>query len=135
MAFPSASSGSLAIDLTRLFDSRDPYTIFGIEYTATEAVIKRAFYRLAKIHHPDKSYDQHSTEKFQAIGKLYAILSDPEKRKIYDTSHCFDDEIESINFAEFETRLKPEDILSFKKSYQGSPTEAADLQVIVAFLL
>lgn len=59
----------------------DYYKILDIERTASADDIKRAFRRLASIHHPDKGGD---TEKFQQIQEAYAILSDPQKRAEYD---------------------------------------------------
>ena len=49
----------LADDLLRLFGSRDPYVIFSVDAKVADlnTRIKRAFYRLAKIHHPDKSVE------------------------------------------------------------------------------
>jgi len=60
----------------------DYYKELGIEKTATPEDIKKAYRKLVMVHHPDKGGNQ---EKFKKISESYEILSDPEKRKNYDT--------------------------------------------------
>jgi curved DNA-binding protein len=67
---------------------KDYYETLGVAKTATEAEIKKAFRKLARVHHPDvvKERDKKSAEaKFKEINEAYEVLSDPEKRKRYDT--------------------------------------------------
>jgi DnaJ-class molecular chaperone len=53
----------------------------GIKEDATEQDIKKAYYALAKKHHPDTaSESKESGEKFKDISNAYDVLSDPEKR-------------------------------------------------------
>ena len=61
------------------------YDILDISPTATKNDIKRAYHKLAVLHHPDKSKELNSTEKFQEIQAAYEILSDDVKRKEYDS--------------------------------------------------
>ncbi|HEX6124916.1 MAG TPA: molecular chaperone DnaJ [Pyrinomonadaceae bacterium] len=64
---------------------RDYYEILGVNRTATEAEIKRAYRTLAVKHHPDKNPgDAHAEEKFKECAEAYAVLSDPQKRGQYD---------------------------------------------------
>lgn len=58
-----------------------PYEILGIPKDAQESDIKKAYYKLAKIHHPDKKGDP---EKFKQAQEAYEILSDPQKRENFD---------------------------------------------------
>jgi len=65
----------------------NPYEVLGIEKSATEEDIKRAFRKLADQYHPDKCDPdkvEESTEKFIEISTAYDILMDPSKRSYYD---------------------------------------------------
>jgi curved DNA-binding protein len=57
------------------------YEILGVESTATEEDIKKAYRKMAMKHHPDRGGDQ---TEFQKIQEAYAILSDAQKRQQYD---------------------------------------------------
>ncbi|KAI0178518.1 DnaJ-domain-containing protein [Hypoxylon sp. FL1284] len=61
------------------------YDALGAKPTATELEIKKAYRKLAIVHHPDKNpNDPTAHEKFQAIGEAYQVLSDTDLRKAYD---------------------------------------------------
>lgn len=64
----------------------DYYKALGVEKTASADEIKKAFRKLAVTYHPDRNQgDTAAEEKFKEINEAYAVLSDPEKRKQYDT--------------------------------------------------
>jgi molecular chaperone DnaJ len=63
---------------------RDPYEVLGVARDADEKEIKKAFRRLARELHPDVSDDPHAEEKFKEAAEAYEILSDPERRAVYD---------------------------------------------------
>ncbi len=64
---------------------RDYYEVLGVERTADENTIKKAYRKLAKKYHPDTNKgNPGSEEKFKEATEAYAVLSDPEKRKQYD---------------------------------------------------
>ncbi|KAF5537269.1 j domain-containing protein [Fusarium mexicanum] len=61
------------------------YDTLGVQPTATELEIKKAYRKMAIVHHPDKNpNDPTAHEKFQAIGEAYQVLSDSDLRAAYD---------------------------------------------------
>lgn len=63
---------------------RDYYEVLGVQRSASEAEIKKAFRSLAREYHPDVSDLPDAAEKFKEINEAYAVLSDQEKRTAYD---------------------------------------------------
>lgn len=59
----------------------DHYETLGITRDASDAEIKKAYRKLVMVHHPDKGGD---AEKFKKIGRAYEVLSDPQKKEMYD---------------------------------------------------
>jgi curved DNA-binding protein len=67
-------------------DYKDYYKILGVEKTASHDEIKKAYRKLAVKHHPDKNPgDKKAEDKFKEVSEANDVLSDPEKRKKYDT--------------------------------------------------
>ena len=63
----------------------DYYQVLGVDKTASQNDIKKAFRKLARKYHPDLNpNDSSAKDKFQAINEANEVLSDPEKRKKYD---------------------------------------------------
>ena len=64
---------------------KDYYEVLGIKRDADDAAIKKAYRKLAKKYHPDSNGGNAQAEqKFKEVTEAYTILSDPEKRKLYD---------------------------------------------------
>uniref|UniRef100_A0A8C4R410 DnaJ homolog subfamily B member 11 n=1 Tax=Eptatretus burgeri TaxID=7764 RepID=A0A8C4R410_EPTBU len=67
------------------YRKRDFYKILGVSRSASTKDIKKAYRKLAMQLHPDKNPDDpQAAEKFQDLGAAYEVLSNEEKRKIYD---------------------------------------------------
>jgi curved DNA-binding protein len=97
--------------------SKDYYKILGVPKSASAEEIKKAYRKLALKYHPDRNKgDKAAEEKFKQISAAYAVLSDPEKRKQYDT----------VGSTEFHQRFSQEDIFrgfdfsSIFKEFGGS---------------
>ncbi len=80
--------------------NRDYYDILGIQKTASQEEIKKAYRRLARQYHPDVNREPGSEEKFKEISEAYAVLSDPNKKRQYD----------QFGYEGFRGRYEPEDI-------------------------
>ena len=63
---------------------RDYYDILGVEKNADKSEIKKAYRKLALKYHPDKNPSKEAEERFKEISEAYAVLSDAEKRSMYD---------------------------------------------------
>ncbi|MFA5106433.1 MAG: molecular chaperone DnaJ [Candidatus Micrarchaeia archaeon] len=89
---------------------RDYYEVLGVQKTASVDEIKKAYRKLALEFHPDRNKSSDAEEKFKEISEAYAVLSDPEKRKIYDVSghegfdqrYSQEDIFRNANFSGFE---------------------------------
>lgn len=90
---------------------KDFYKILGVDRSASDDDIKRAYRRLASQHHPDKGGD---TARFQEIEEAYRVLSDPQQRQQHDNPSPFGAQFggASFNFDDifsmFGQRMHPE---------------------------
>src|SRR5258707_15706151 len=62
----------------------DYYAVLGVRRDANAEEIKKAYRRLARELHPDVNPDPVTQERFKEITQAYEVLSDPEKRQMYD---------------------------------------------------
>ena len=66
-------------------EKRDYYKVLGVQKNADENEIKRAYRKLAKKYHPDANGDdKYAEQQFKEITEAYNVLSDSEKKKLYD---------------------------------------------------
>jgi curved DNA-binding protein len=66
--------------------AEDYYKTLGVDKTASPDDIKKSYRKLALKHHPDRNpNNREAEEKFKKISEAYAVLSDPEKRKQFDS--------------------------------------------------
>ena len=62
----------------------DYYDVLGVEKNASPQELKKAFRKLAMEFHPDRNASEDATARFKEINRAYEVLSDPEKRQLYD---------------------------------------------------
>lgn len=63
---------------------KDYYKTLGLPKTANDDEIKKAYRKLALRYHPDKNKAANAEEKFKEVAEAYEVLSDKNKREIYD---------------------------------------------------
>ncbi|KAL6057268.1 Chaperone protein DnaJ [Balamuthia mandrillaris] len=81
----SYSSSSSYMAAPTVKDDRSYYEILGVEKDATQAQIKKAYYKMAMKYHPDKNpNNKEAEEMFKIVSEAYTILSDESKRQLYD---------------------------------------------------
>ncbi|KAL2888411.1 DnaJ domain-containing protein [Ceratocystis lukuohia] len=116
----------------------NPYEVLSLGRDATEAQVKTAYRKAALKHHPDKVSPEkrkEAHETFQNIAFAYAILSDPVRRKRYDTTGSTSESIvDSDNFdwsefyrAQFLDAVSADAIARFAAKYRHSDEEAEDV--------
>jgi len=119
------------------FGSKDLYGILEIEKTATIAELKKAYYKQALKVHPDRVPEEEkaeATEKFKVLAKINEVLSDDNRRALYDEQGIIDDdEDEKLSswLEVFKNLFKPiteSDIDNYKMEYVGSDLEKSDLK-------
>lgn len=111
------------------------YEILGVEQTASQQEIKKAYHKLALRLHPDKNPDdKEANEKFQQLQKVMSILGDEEKRALYDQTGVVDDDdlagdVQNLHnfFRTMYKKVTVADIEEFEANYRGSDSEKKDL--------
>ncbi|KDD76837.1 hypothetical protein H632_c91p3 [Helicosporidium sp. ATCC 50920] len=112
------------------------YDILGVAKNASQADVRKAYLKLALKLHPDKNPDGGSHEDFQALQKVYGVLSDETKRERYDRTGIVEEEdgLAGKDFDELYShyrslyaKVTEDDIDAFSASYRGSEEEAKDL--------
>lgn len=88
----------------------DYYQILGVSSNAHAAEIKRAYRRLAVMYHPDKNPSPDAEEMFKSINEAYDVLSDPDKRRAYDSrfERLFDVPVENPTPKHRDPRYRPQ---------------------------
>jgi curved DNA-binding protein CbpA len=111
-----------------LRDNKKLYEVLGVSPTATENEIKRAYYKLAVIYHPDKNPE--GADKFKEISFAHGILSDADQRRMYD-SKTLRNHVEG-RAREYNPEMDPnvelsaEDLRGFVEKLRSSQKEEAE---------
>ncbi|TVY36319.1 putative J domain-containing protein [Lachnellula subtilissima] len=116
----------------------EPYTVLGIEKSATADEVKSAYRKAALKHHPDKAPEHRKDEahtKFQEVAFAYAVLFDPVRRKRYDVTGSTSESVDmddGFSWAEFYSEqfrdvITADSIEVFSRGYKGSDEEKDDL--------
>ncbi|XP_010530863.1 PREDICTED: chaperone protein dnaJ 6-like [Tarenaya hassleriana] len=115
---------------------RSLYEVLGVERTASQKEIRKAYHKLALRLHPDKNPDdEEAKEKFQQLQKVISILGDEEKRAVYDQTGSVDDAdfsgdvVDNLRefFQAMHNKVTEADIEEFEANYRGSASEKKDL--------
>ena len=115
---------------------RDLYKILGVDETASDKDIKKAYRKLAKKYHPDKNPDDKAAEEtFKEVADAYEILSNSEKKERYDQYGY-----ESANHAQGPHGMNMEDMMNqmrdmFGGGRQQGPKRGQDLRMNVSLSL
>jgi len=122
------------------FGSKNLYEVLKIEKGASEKEVRKAYHKLSLCCHPDRveeSKKLDATEKFKILGKVHSILSDKEKRNIYDETGTWGDEDDEGGFEDRDwmeywrllfKKITLADIQKYEKEYKGSDVELRDLR-------
>lgn len=129
---PDTEIEDLKIDHTGIL-----YKVLNVKPDATTQQIRKSYKVLARKLHPDKNQeDPEAKEKFQKLSEAYKILSDENKRRVYDrTGELDEDSVTDIQkfveayiyYREKYKEVTEEDIIKYKSKYVGSDEEAEDL--------
>ena len=129
---------SLLDSCEKYFDTRDLYAVLNVSKNASDKQVRKAYHKLSLIVHPDRVDENkklEATEKFKVLGHVHSILSNEEKRKVYDeTGDCGEDSDEltdrdwSAYWQSCFKEITVKDINEYEKKYKGSDEELQDLK-------
>ena len=119
------------------FGTRDLYEVLRLTKAASESEVKRAYRKKSLEVHPDRAAEDDkatATVKFQCLSRVYTVLSDQDKRALYDETGEVDDDV-VVQERDWDAywrllfqKITVEDIAEFEKNYKGSEEEVNDLK-------
>ncbi|KAL0882493.1 hypothetical protein ABMA27_000960 [Loxostege sticticalis] len=124
----------------KYFNTSNLYEVLELTEKATDKEVKKAYHKLSLKVHPDRvdeSEKLEATEKFKVLGSIHTILSDKNKRALYDETKSVDDDDYNITVDRDWTiywrmlfkKITDEDIRAYEKEYVGSEQEKKDIKV------
>ncbi|CAH8532395.1 unnamed protein product [Schistosoma bovis] len=130
---------SLLKDCIKYFHTKNLYEVLGVTKKCDKTELRKAFYKLSLLHHPDR-HDSDSkseaTKRFQVLSRVYSYMEDDEKRKVYDETGVIDedDEITGKSYDDWVKywqllfpKITTAQIDDYCKKYKGSEQETEDL--------
>lgn len=120
-----------------IFGTSELYEVLSVNKNASEIEIKKSYHKLSLKIHPDRVDEKgkfDATKKFQVLSKVYFILSNKEKKAVYDETGGVDNDTfsDDRNWNEYWRLLFPKitvaAIENFLKKYKGSDEEVEDLK-------
>ncbi|VDQ01817.1 unnamed protein product [Trichobilharzia regenti] len=130
---------SLLKDCNKYFHTKNLYEVLEVAKGCSKPELRKAFYKLSLVHHPDRHENDsksEATQKFQVLSRIYAYLDDDEKRKIYDETGVIDeeDEISGKSYDDWMNywrllfpKITPTQIDEYRQKYVGSEEETEQL--------
>lgn len=131
-------------DCVELFGTDDLYLILNLDKSNfTASIAKKAYYQRSILYHPDRFATENeqqkleATRKFQIIGRAYCILSDSDRKSIYDATGCVDEEHDitadddtdwSAVFRAMFKKVTKAEIDAYLKKFRGSAKEMEDVK-------
>jgi len=88
-ASPGAAAAAVRRRLLSWSSSKSPFEILGVQQSASDKEIKRAYLDLAKKYHPDTNKEPNAANKFKEISAAYDVLSSKEKRDQFNAQNAF----------------------------------------------
>ncbi|ESO90061.1 hypothetical protein LOTGIDRAFT_65996, partial [Lottia gigantea] len=125
-------------DCREYFGTDNLYKVLHVDKKASEKELKKGYHRQSLKVHPDRvdeNEKEEATIKFQTLGRVYNILSDPSQRDIYDETGDIDEENDVTQDRDWYDywrllfqQITMKDIKNYKQKYQGSEEELKDLK-------
>nr|XP_021187720.2 dnaJ homolog subfamily C member 9 [Helicoverpa armigera] len=125
----------------KYFQTTNLYEVLQIPETASDKEVKKAYHKLSLKVHPDRVEEDEkleATEKFKVLGSIHEILTDKDKRSIYDETKFVDDDDFNvivdrdwgIYWRCLFKKITDEDIRAYEKEYVGSEVERQDIKQV-----
>jgi curved DNA-binding protein CbpA len=116
---------------------RDFYDVLGVAKSASGHDIKEAYRKLAFLHHPDRDRSPEAEQRFKEVSQAYSVLSDPEKRALYDAlgPEKYDDPWEVLLYRLERETERREVTREYEASRSAQQYEAAGSTAILIFFL
>ncbi|NXK96463.1 DNJC9 protein, partial [Formicarius rufipectus] len=120
------------------FGTADLYEALGVRRDASPQEIRRGYHRASLRLHPDRvptAQKEEATRRFQVLGKVYAVLSDTNQRRVYDETGTVDEEAEAqwgdrdwLQYWQLLFKVTVKDIEDFQNSYKNSEEELENVK-------